>query len=342
MPGFRIFSAARVRLRGLVTACYVLAVLTSAAVSHSQMFPADASEPEDSVLEEVEVTGERPGPRMWRVSKGEHVMWVLGTLDPLPKNMKWKSQPVEDVLAEADEVLSGGVSVSADIGPITAFRLYRQWRRVQKNPDDVTLQEAVPAPLYARFEALRTKHAPRDDSMERMQPMFAGGRLFVKAVSRSGLASRNSIQRTVLKLAKKKRVKVTQIKLEIEDPQGLLDSVAGTPREAQLACLETTIARLETDVGAMVARANAWASGDVDALRALPYPNQEAACWEAVSSSPRIKEIGDRARADWLAAADKALDKNSTTLALQSMDRLLGSDGLLQIFRSKGYQVEGP
>jgi uncharacterized protein YbaP (TraB family) len=325
-----------------LTACFVAAVWSVATPVHPETLPATSAEPDESILEEVEVTGERPGPRMWRVSKGENVLWVLGTLDPLPKDMKWKSKPVEDVLDEADEVLSGGVSVSADIGPITGFRLYRQWRRVQKNPDNVTLQEAVPAPLYARFEALRNRYAPRDDSMERMQPMFAGGRLFGKAVAKSGLASRNSIQRTVLKLAKKKRVKVTTIELEVEDPSGLLDSVAGTPREAQLVCLETTIARLETDVDAMVARANAWANGDVDALRELPYPNQEAACWEAVSSSPRIKEIGDRARTMWLAAAEAALEKNRTTLALQAMHRLLGPNGVLEIFRAKGYEVEGP
>jgi hypothetical protein len=37
--------------------------------------------------QEVEVTGERPGPRLWRVSKADHVIWLLGTLDPLPRRM---------------------------------------------------------------------------------------------------------------------------------------------------------------------------------------------------------------------------------------------------------------
>ena len=50
-------------------------------------------------LEEIEVTGERPGPRMWRVSNGDHVVWLLGTLEPLPKRMDWRSNEVEAVLA---------------------------------------------------------------------------------------------------------------------------------------------------------------------------------------------------------------------------------------------------
>jgi hypothetical protein len=38
----------------------------------------------------------------------------------------------------------------------------------------------------------------------------------------------------------------------------------------------------------------------------------------------------------------QALDQNRTTLALQSMDLLLGSDGTLATLRRMGYQVEGP
>jgi len=29
-------------------------------------------------VQEIEVTGERAGPRLWRVAKGDHVLWLLG------------------------------------------------------------------------------------------------------------------------------------------------------------------------------------------------------------------------------------------------------------------------
>jgi uncharacterized protein YbaP (TraB family) len=318
----------------LLIGSWVLA-MTAAGIARAQSGPVE-------VLEEVSVTGERPGPQMWRVSKGDHVMWVLGTLQPLPKKMKWRSKPVEDVLSEAQEVLAGGVSVDADIGPITMFRLYRQWRRVQRNPDKATLQSLLPEPLYTRFSALKTKYAPRDDSLETMQPMFAGGFLFRSAVKKAGLTSGSTVQRTVLKLAKRRGVKVRQIEIEIDDPRGLLDVIGKTPLDAQLLCLDTTLARLELDVGTIKARAEAWSIGDVAALRSLPHINQEAACWAALSNAPQIKELGDEARDKWIAAADELLAKHQTTLALQSMDRLLGPDGLLAQFRSKGYTVEGP
>ncbi|MEP7243588.1 MAG: TraB/GumN family protein [Gammaproteobacteria bacterium] len=303
--------------------------------------PASASE-QDAPLDEIEVVGERPGPQMWKVSRGDHVLWVLGTLQPLPKKMTWRSKPVEDVLAHTQKVLSGGIGVDADIGPITAVRLYFQWRRIQKNEDGQTLRQVLPAPLYTRFAALKEKYARRDGQIEKLQPMFAAASLYLKAVDASGLSSSNDIQQIVLKLARKRSVKVRKIQIEIDDPRGLLQAVGETPPEAQRVCLETTVARLEGDVEAMKARANAWSVGDVEALRALPFPDQEAACWEAVSNSPRIKELGERARNAWIAAAEEELAENQTTLALQRIERLLGPQGALTKLHAAGYAIEGP
>lgn len=47
---------------------------------------------------QVLVTAERPGPRLWHVSNGEHVLWILGTRSPLPQGMRWRSAEVEEVL----------------------------------------------------------------------------------------------------------------------------------------------------------------------------------------------------------------------------------------------------
>jgi uncharacterized protein YbaP (TraB family) len=326
-------------VRAAAAACLIAIALSGAA--HAQSSDGGGSAPE-SPIEEVSVLGERPGPQMWRISKDDHVMWVLGTMSPLPKKMKWKSKPVEDVLTEAQEVLAGGVSVDADIGPITAFRLYRQWRRVRRNPDEAELVDLVPAPLYARFSALKAKYAPRNDDLETLQPMFAGGYLVREAIRASDLTSGSSVQKTVLKLAKRHRVKVRQIEVEVDDPKGLLEIIGQTPLDAQLVCLDTTLSRLEVDVGVIRARAEAWAVGDVNALRDLPHVDQDAACYAAVTNAPRIREITDRARNLWLEAAEQALATNRTTLALQSMDRLLGPEGLLAHFREKGYTIEGP
>jgi uncharacterized protein YbaP (TraB family) len=294
------------------------------------------------VPEEIEVLGERPGPNLWKVSREDHVLWVLGTLQPLPKRMTWRSKAVESVLDESQEVLAGQPAVDIDAGPIAAIKLYFKWRRTSRNPDDALLKDILAPPLYARFFALKAKYAPHDDRVEELRPILAAGRLFQKAIETTGLTTDNDIEKAVRKLARKHRVKVREVKLSIENPGGLITELGEIPTEAQISCLEATITRLETDVDAMKARARAWALGDVDALRALASPGQQEACWAALSSGPRLNELGVRVKSSWIEAAEDALARNKVTLALQSMDRLLGPDGILAVLQSKGYAVEGP
>src|ERR1700723_964152 len=61
-----------------------------------------------SILGEVDVVGEQPGPGLWKVSKGDHVLWLLGTLDHLPRRMTWRSSEVEAALSQSQELLTSG------------------------------------------------------------------------------------------------------------------------------------------------------------------------------------------------------------------------------------------
>jgi len=82
--------------------------------------------------------------------------------------------------------------------------------------------------------------------------------------------------------------------------------------------------------------------GDVDALRKLPLPDQQAACLAALSNSARFKDLNDKTARAWMQGADEALATNTSTLALKSIYELLEPGGILERFRAKGYVVEGP
>jgi uncharacterized protein YbaP (TraB family) len=295
-----------------------------------------------ATLGEVEVTGERPGPQMWKVAKDNHVLWIMGTLEPLPKKMTWRSKAVEDVLAQSQEVLPSRPTFGFSWNPIAALRLYWQWRGIQKSPDHGTLAQSLPPDLYARFSALRNKYAPRDAQMEDLRPMVAALRLFEKGIDASGLSFHHEVQSAVLKLAQQRGVKQHKMTLPVEDPRGLLKEIGAIPAQAQIGCLETTVTRLESDLAAMRARADAWAAGDVDALRKLPLPDQQAACLATLSNSARFRDLNDKTARAWMQGAQAALASNASTLALKPIYELIGPDGILDRFRSLGYSVEGP
>ena len=137
-------------------------------------------------------------------------------------------------------------------------------------------------------------------------------------------------------------VRVRQDKLKIDDPVDVLKDVSKTSPEREVACLESVVTLLETDIAPMQARAQAWALGDVAALRKLPYAADRTACLAAVSNSERVRALIARAQDDWLIAIEDSLSRNRGTLAVQSMDRLLGEHGALAVLRARGYTVAGP
>jgi uncharacterized protein YbaP (TraB family) len=329
------------RTLGQLAGLTALIIAMSAPVASFAQTPPDSgtsSEP----TEEVVVSGQHEGPRLWRVRKGDHVVWILGTVTPLPKKMIWQSDAVETVLQESREVVPAWPSVGIGVNPFTALRVYIQWRRIQKIPDRMKLKEVLPPPLYTRFAALKARYAPNDDKLEELRPMLAAERLMEKALDASGLTIHNEVQQTVLKLARRQGVKIHQDKLKIEDPVNVLKDVGSAPPSGEIACLEAVVSRLETDIGPMQARARAWALGDVDTLRKLPHPDDRTACISAVSTSDRVRDLIARAQEDWMRLVEDSLEHNTSSLAVQSMDRLLGDNGTLAALRRKGYTVEGP
>jgi uncharacterized protein YbaP (TraB family) len=325
-------------LAGLVAAAALLFPATPGRATALQ----EETAPQVAPPAQVVISGEYRGPRLWRVSKDGHALWVLGTVAPLPKRMVWQSEDIQRLLRQTQEVIPAWPSVGIGFHPFIAVHLYVLWRKSQTNPDHLPLRAVLPPDLYARFSALKLRFAPNDRRIEELRPILAARRLYDDALSASDLTPRNDIQRTVLDLARRQSVPVRQDKLLVKDPVDVMRDLANIPRSAEIACLRSVLTRLETDLGPMQARARAWALGDVALLRRLPHTDNRATCLEAVSGSARMRSLVAEAQQDWMSAATQALERNQATLAMQSMDRLLGPDGTLETLRRMGYQVEGP
>jgi hypothetical protein len=97
----------------------------------------------------------------------------------------------------------------------------------------------------------------------------------------------------------------------------------------------------------MRVRANAWATGDVATLRRLAPVDQASTCIAVVMDSSLVQERGladlpERTTDAWLAAADEALARNASTLAVLSLERILAPDGFLARLKARGYVVQDP
>lgn len=311
--------------------------------------PAAVKTPGVTDVQPVMVTGETPGPGLWMVTKGGHVMWLLGTQSPVPANMSWKSDQVNQIIAQSQEVIApASASVKADIGFFGKMALLPSLIGARNNPGGRTLDQVVPPELYARWKVLKEKYIGRDGGVEKFRPIFAAQELYEKAIYKSGLSSNNIVWPVVVAATTQHAVKVTKpkIELKVESPKSMIKEFKKSPLD-DLACFTRTIERLETDLDAMKLRANAWATGDLEAMRALPFTDQRAACEAAIMNATIVekggmKDLPTRVGEAWLAAVDAAMANNDTTFAVLPMSEILKPDGYLSKLAARGYGVQEP
>ena len=87
------------------------------------------------------MSGVQPGPGLWKVQRGEHVLWVLGTLRPLPKRMRWESREVVEKVAQSEVlILSAGAQVRFAGGALRGLFLLPSALNARNNPEDRSLE----------------------------------------------------------------------------------------------------------------------------------------------------------------------------------------------------------
>jgi hypothetical protein len=300
----------------------------------------------EEALEEVVVTGEQPGPGLWKVTNGEHALWILGTHSPLPKKMEWRAREVEAVIARSQTVIAPA-DVHAGIGFFTGLRLLPTAMRAASIPDDGTLATLLPAPLYARWMVQSARYS-LPGRIERMRPAIAALALGKKAMDAEQLSDRDVIWPVVQKLAKRHDVVIRQpaVNLDINDPKGLLNDYARMDPSLEADCLDAVVTQIEHDLPRLRSQANAWATGNIGPLRAVRVEPAATRCRDAMAGSRRLVALLEKAQRqiqlELLLAWEGALQRDVSALAVAPIPELLGDDGLLNELRKRGYQVIEP
>jgi hypothetical protein len=310
---------------------------------------AEAADPPRQ-MDTVEVVAQVSGPGLWEVRHGDHVLWILGTQSPLPRRFEWSSDEVDARLAESSLLIAPpAVTFNADVGRLRGLMLLPSLLRARRDPEERSLQEVVGPELYARWQPLKQRYLGRSRKVERWRPLFAAMELWQEAIEDAGMTGSGPVWRAVSKAAKKLDLQIEKplVTVEIVDTKATIRDFARSPLN-DLDCFSGTLERLETDIDAMRERAEAWAVGDLEGLRALPFKDQNAACQDAFLSASlgernTIEDLPERVRAAWLEQAERALEEHRSSVAVLSIASLLDPDsGLLEALRARGYAVREP
>jgi hypothetical protein len=329
-------------MRGSLAVCALTACIVAAAAT-----PVEIQSPvRNAQLAEILVVGKQPGPGLWRVSKGDHDLWIFATLTPLPKRMVWDAADVEQHIAHSQAVLAPP-RIDPHIGFFRGLTLLPSLLRARHNPDGRTLEQVVPHELFMRWLGLRVKYLG-NSSDNKLRPMLAAFDLADHALDAEGLDDDPDIWKRIEGLARGARVPVAPVVLDLKipDEKAYVRDLTRISTESEVACLRSTIEHLETDLPSLRERANLWSLGDVERLRPLLSADEPIECFDAVMSVSRFRNEYEQILAQldalWLSRAEQALQTNQSTVAVVGIKKLLAANGWLAQLRSRGYEIKEP
>jgi hypothetical protein len=331
-------------------------------------------------METVLVTGEQPGPGLWKVSRDGHVMWVLGTIYEVPDTIHWRTREMEARIAESQEVLyPGWPDVRLDVSAFEFLTLVPSAFKAAKNPDGAMLKDVLSPEAYATWLRLKQKYIGDDDDIEKYRPMVAEEKLNT-AIGKKALKGMRftQVNSVVKKAAKKYKVRIIELpsvkrRIKVEKPRAILKAARNLDL-AEGECVGRNLVRIEKAdaLGLLkydVTSTNAWATGDLEALhqKAAPDPDlQREDCGttamdgamkhDATEQTSEIsrgldlikqqeelsKLAGEEAERNWVEAAEAALAKNASTFAVLPIHLVTNQWVYVAKLKAKGYVVESP
>jgi len=319
------------------------------------LFPAAAVVATESdaprVLETVVVSGELPGPGLWRVHRDGHELYLLGTVHPLPKRMQWTADEVDAAVAAAAVVLlTPRVKIDVEGNFFRRLGLLPSALKARNNPDGQRLQAVLDVDTYDRWTRLKKRYLGNDRGVEKRRPLVAAQELFDAALDAEDLAGGNLAAARVRTQAKKHKVAMRQPGFTIDIPVGEAKQMLGFLREQALddiGCLQATLDRLESDVETMKLRANAWALGEIELLSTLRTTDTQRACVDvllesALAERHGLSDLPQRLRKAWIEAAISALDEHPRSFGLLPLRQITDADGYVAELAARGYSVEAP
>lgn len=276
----------------------------------------------------------RPIPLLWKVSDADNSVYLLGSFHLLKAEDYPLSIDVDTAFADAE-------SVVFEIAPqeMTSVDLGMRFEQAARRGDGTTLGSEI-SPATAR--KLRTWFQDTFGSgtasklaaqkLQAYEPWFVALTISVTEMTRAGLDPTLGLDRHFADEAERAGKPTSGFETG-EQQIAFLD---GMGRQEQLQFLEETLDEAAQGGGQVEKLHQAWRSGDADEM-------WNGMAFEMRRDYPQLYQHINVDRNDaWLPRIRERLDTpgDDDTLVVVGSLHLLGSDGLVEKLRAKGYKVE--
>lgn len=261
---------------------------------------------------------------LWRVSRGDHVLYILGSVHvlraadyPLPAAM-------EDVLRNSDTLVE-----EIDLAHFDAESASLEMMRAGSYPQGESLKSSLTPSVYQKVADGARKLGLDATQLDAFRPWFASITVEEAQLQKAGFDPAEGVDQHFAAEAEAQHKQI----MGLEDPEYQIGLMAKLPDNLQQDMLLQSLseaASLDTELRVLL---DAWRDGDVAAL--------EKILKEDFGDYPEVYRtvVADRNRA-WTPRLEALLKDDRRYFVVVGALHLVGPDGLLARFQKDGYTVE--
>ena len=265
-----------------------------------------------------------PTPMLWKLSKGQSTVYLLGSMHFLKTGDYPLSADVESAYKDAEQLVFE-ISPENLNSPATAAAMLQRGMF----HDGKTLQSVLAPQTWKEVAAYGVQNGLPAAYLQTMEPWLVSTILVVLESKKLGLDPTSGLDMHFMTEAKTDH-KPTQ-GLETADQQFAI--LAGGSLKMQEQMLKQSLDELGDFPKEMGKEYDAWRRGDVDSM--LAQTRKEFAKYPDLYQQILVQ----RNRA-WIPKIEHLLDGTNDTLVVVGALHLPGPDGVVKLLQAKGYKVE--
>jgi uncharacterized protein YbaP (TraB family) len=302
----------------------VLAAILVTAGGFSDVVAAQVpAQTEWSDITQVVVRAHIPGPVIWKVTKGNATVWVLGVMDLKPEPLEWNSAHFQRVLRGSKALI---LMQESSWEPTNSML-----------PKTVHLKDVLSAPIYARLEHTIMREGFTVPTYDRYRPVWAGARLMGDIIDDHSISSR-LLPANIYGMAQAAGVPIQPLLRDVAPT--LLDLYDRLDKAGNEACLVDYLDSIDYLLGVMPKVTSAWARGD---LKTIMRYHQQMAYTSCILSDPATAPLYPSYAIDNVVSAiDTALQSPGKTVAVWPLSDLLRKGGVMDKLRAEGAEISAP
>ncbi len=312
----------------------------------SRANPALASSQATAALPIVQV--DQYGPAIWGISKGNHVLWIVGSVAPIQKDLKWNSTNVTELMKTARVFIAEpNDNFVKSLPPLRLIQVdwleHHQWR---ENPHGAVLSNILPNSIYEQWIQLWKKYGHGHNPPDRLTPFYAQKILYKRFRDHYGLRERY-VDHSLIHIARHDglRIKHLIVNQDVNHFEKTFLRTRKMFEGADFACFRATLGRVAHDYPKIYYRAKAWAIGDIPHIEYLKPTSRRSCRWNSTYSAVYAKEYGGQD----LRFEHRIVDyyggiirKYPVAVTVLPINILLSAKGFIYQFRKLGYVITDP